>query len=136
MGVRAHPVLCVRHAHIVQALRRRLSYTPTPLHMQVAYVTIAGKWVKGAALTDGSATWGQRAAGAGYAQVIDPSSPTTDSTPPPHTYAAPRCSAVLLPQIYVSLPLLSHSGCAAAGVRQGGSLGRRHHPRGVRPPQR
>ena len=34
-------------------------------------MTIAGKYVKGAALTDGSATWGQKLAGAGYQQVRD-----------------------------------------------------------------
>ncbi len=32
-------------------------------------MTIAGKFVKGAALTDGSATWGQKIAGAGYQQA-------------------------------------------------------------------
>ena len=37
--------------------------------LQVAYVTIAGNYVKGASLTDGSATWGQKIAGAGYQQA-------------------------------------------------------------------
>ena len=32
-------------------------------------MTIAGKFVKGAALTDGSATLGQKIAGAGYQQA-------------------------------------------------------------------
>ncbi len=36
---------------------------------QVAYVTIAGRYIKGARLTDGDATWGQKLAGAGYQQA-------------------------------------------------------------------
>ena len=35
----------------------------------MAYVTIAGKYVKGADLTDSSAKWTQKVAGAGYKQV-------------------------------------------------------------------
>jgi hypothetical protein len=35
----------------------------------VAYVTIAGRYIKGAPLTDPEATWGQKLAGAGYQQA-------------------------------------------------------------------
>jgi hypothetical protein len=36
--------------------------------MQVQYVTIAGRYIKGAALR-GEGTWSQKVAGAGYQQV-------------------------------------------------------------------
>ncbi len=40
-----------------------------PLFLQIAYVTVAGKYLKGAPLRAKDATWGQKAVGAGYAQV-------------------------------------------------------------------
>lgn len=36
---------------------------------QIAYVTVAGKYLKGAGLREKGATWGQKVVGAGYAQV-------------------------------------------------------------------
>ena len=42
---------------------------PRECYTQVAYVTIAGRYVKGASLTDSSASWGQKLAGAGYQQA-------------------------------------------------------------------
>lgn len=43
--------------------------TPGNFHEEIAYVSVAGKWVKGARLREKGATWGQKFAGAGYAQV-------------------------------------------------------------------
>lgn len=37
--------------------------------LQVAYITIAGAYIKGAALDEAGATWTQKVAGAGYKQV-------------------------------------------------------------------
>lgn len=41
---------------------------PLPI-LQIAYVTVAGKYLKGAGLREKGATWGQKVVGAGYAQV-------------------------------------------------------------------
>ena len=42
---------------------------PGNFHQEVDYVTIAGKFIKGAKLRDGSASNAQKIAGAGYQQV-------------------------------------------------------------------
>lgn len=42
---------------------------PGNFHEQIAYVTVAGKYLKGAGLREKGATWGQKFVGAGYAQV-------------------------------------------------------------------
>ncbi len=86
--------------------------------MQIAYVTIAGKWVKGAPLTDGSATWGQRVAGAGYAQVC------ALPAPPPaiasvHQPALSLCDAAMLDDAQRCITdrvRLLHQVCGSADV--------------------
>jgi hypothetical protein len=42
---------------------------PANFHPEISYVSVAGKYIKGAKLGDGSATWVQRVVGAGYQTV-------------------------------------------------------------------
>lgn len=56
--------------------------TPGNFHEQIAYVSVAGKWVKGARLREKGATWGQKVAGAGYAQVCGDASVWGDGITP------------------------------------------------------
>lgn len=49
--------------------RHRNTDAGAPLVLQIAYVTVAGKFLKGAGLREKGATIGQKVVGAGYAQV-------------------------------------------------------------------